>query len=97
MELGANEDDLPQRALCGCTVALLGILIKDNNASRIVVLSALSDETSSAILRTLVYHCRVSLDQGCNIMTRQVISTSATCVVASSSSKSAKFCSMAAV
>ena len=66
MELSANEDDLPQRALvCGYTAALLGILIKDNDASGNVVLSALSGDK----LRTLVYHCRVSLDQGYNIMT----------------------------
>ena len=62
MELSADEDDLPQRAL-------LGIQIRDNNASCNVVLSALLGELPSAKLRTLIYHCRVSLDQSYNIMT----------------------------
>lgn len=63
MEHSASEDDLPHRAfLRGYTAVLLGILIKDGNASRNVVLSALSGETPSAKLRTLVYHCRAFLD-----------------------------------
>lgn len=63
MAHSACEDDLPQRAfLRGYTAVLLGILIKDGDASRNVVLSALSGETSSAKLRTLVYHCRAFLD-----------------------------------
>ncbi|KAL4073495.1 hypothetical protein J3A83DRAFT_4091097, partial [Scleroderma citrinum] len=63
VEHGANEDDLPQRAfLRGYTAVLLGILIKDNTASRNVVLAALAGETLSAKLRTLVLHCRTFLD-----------------------------------
>lgn len=63
MEHSACEDDLPQRAfLRGYTAVLLGILIKDGDAGRNVVLSALSDDASSAKLRTLVYHCRAFLD-----------------------------------
>lgn len=63
MEHSANEADLPHRAfLRGYTAVLLGILIKDSSTSRNVVLSALSGETSSAKLRTLVYHCRAFLD-----------------------------------
>ncbi|KAI5990364.1 hypothetical protein EDC04DRAFT_2814658 [Pisolithus marmoratus] len=58
-----SEDAPPENVfLRGYTAVLIGILIKGNTASLNVVLAALSGESSSSKLRSLIYHCHMFLD-----------------------------------
>ncbi|KAI6132533.1 hypothetical protein EDD16DRAFT_414525 [Pisolithus croceorrhizus] len=58
-----DEDTPPENVfLRGYTAVLLGILMKGNKASLDVVLVALSGESSSAKLRSLICHCHTFLD-----------------------------------
>lgn len=58
-----HEDSPPENVfLRGYTAVLLGILIKGNKASLDVVLAALSAESSSVKLRSLICHCHAFLD-----------------------------------
>ncbi|KAI6006937.1 hypothetical protein EDD15DRAFT_9119 [Pisolithus albus] len=66
----ANEDTPPENVfLRGYTAVLLGILMKGNKASLDVVLAALSGESSSAKLRSLIDHCHAFLDSYKQTMT----------------------------
>lgn len=65
-----NEDIPPENVfLRGYTAVLLGILMKGNKASLDVVLAALSGESSSAKLRSLIDHCHAFLDSYKQTMT----------------------------
>ncbi|KAI6006297.1 hypothetical protein F5J12DRAFT_940073 [Pisolithus orientalis] len=65
-----HEDSPPENVfLRGYTAVLLGILIKGNKASLDVVLAALSAESSSAKLRSLICHCHAFLDSYKQTMT----------------------------